>query len=66
MGTDYHALGGAILAELLLNNLISIEVSKEKMVNLVGSTPVVEPVIDECLKKISSAKRRHRPDLPVC
>ena len=59
-GTYYqYALGGAILAELLLNNLISIEVSKKKkMVNLVGTTSVVEPVIDECLKKISSAKRR--------
>ena len=30
-GTYYqYALGGAILAELLLNNLISIEVSKKK------------------------------------
>ena len=28
------------------------------MVNIAGTTPVVEPVIDDCLKKIGSAKRR--------
>lgn len=59
-GTMYqYAIGGAVLAELLLLNRIGIEKSKKKkLVNLVSSKPLAEPLIDECLEKIGSAKRR--------
>ncbi|MCG8408327.1 MAG: GPP34 family phosphoprotein [Phycisphaerales bacterium] len=53
-----YALGGAILAELLLHGRISVEESKKRLVNLVSDQPVGEPVIDECLDKIADAKRR--------
>ena len=59
-GTMYqYAIGGAVLAELLLNKRIGVEESKKKkLVNLVSSKPVGEPLIDECLEKINRAKRR--------
>ena len=52
-----YAIGAAILAELLLSNLISVEESEKKLVNPISNTPICEPVIDECLEKITSAKR---------
>jgi len=54
-----YAISGAILAELLLNNRIEIEeVRKKKLINAVNMSPVGEPLIYECLEKISNAKRR--------
>lgn len=53
-----YALGGAILAELLLAKRICVEDGKRKMVNLVDARPVGEPVIDECLAKVAASKRR--------
>lgn len=53
-----YALGGAILAELLLAGRISVDEGKRKLVNLVSNEPLGEPIIDECLRKISAAKRR--------
>jgi Golgi phosphoprotein 3 len=59
-GTMYqYAIGAALLAELLLRKRIEVDQSgKKKLVDLVSSTPLGEPIIDECLGKISSAKRR--------
>ena len=59
-GTMYqYAIGGAVLAELLLHKRIQIEESgKKKFVKLISGTPVGEPVMDECLEKIKKAKRR--------
>jgi Golgi phosphoprotein 3 len=59
-GTMYqYAIGGAILAELLLSGRIAVEqIHKRKLVNLVDSMPLGEPLIDECLEKISHAKKR--------
>jgi Golgi phosphoprotein 3 len=59
-GTMYqYAIGAALLAELLLRKRIEVDQSgKKKLVDLVSSTPLGEPIIDECLCKISSAKRR--------
>lgn len=59
-GTMYqYAIGAALLAEMLLSKRIEVEQSgKRKLVNLVDPTPLGEPLIDECLNKISSAKRR--------
>ena len=58
-GSRYNfAMGGAILADLLLAERISIDKGKKKLVNLASRTPMGDSVIDECRKKISSAKRR--------
>ncbi len=58
-GSSYNfAMGGAILADLLLAERISIEKGKKKLVDLASRTPMGDSVIDECRKKISSAKRR--------
>lgn len=59
-GTMYqYAIGAALLAELLLSKRIEVEPSgKRKLVNLVSPSPLGEPLIDECLEKVSSAKRR--------
>ncbi len=54
-----YAIGAAVLSELLLNKRIAVEESKKKkFVNLVSSQPLGEPLIDQCLEKISNAKRR--------
>jgi hypothetical protein len=59
-GTMYqYAIGAAVLAELLLNKRIAVgEPKKKKLVNLISSQPLGEPLIDQCLEKISNAKRR--------
>ena len=59
-GTMYqYAIGSALLAELLLSKRIEVDQSsKKKLVNLVSTTPLGEPLIDECLEKVSNAKRR--------
>jgi len=59
-GTMYqYAISGAILAELLLHNRIIIEqVKRKKLVHVVRTTPLGDPLIDECLEKITNAKRR--------
>jgi len=59
-GTMYqYAIGADLLAELLLSKRIEVEQSgKRKLVNLVSPSPLGEPLIDQCLEKVSSAKRR--------
>ncbi|NIN10282.1 MAG: hypothetical protein GTN62_03050 [Gemmatimonadales bacterium] len=54
-----QAIGGAILAELLLNGRIKVEEEKKKkFAALVSAAPMGDPVIDECLEKIKTAKRQ--------
>jgi hypothetical protein len=62
-GANYSfAVGGAVLAELLLHRRVEIEESKRrKLVNLIDAAPLGEPVMDECLEKIRNAKRRANP-----
>ena len=59
-GTMYqYAIGAAVLAELLLNKCIAVgESRRKKLVDLISSQPFGEPLIDQCLEKISNAKRR--------
>ena len=65
-GSRYNfAMGGAILADLLLAERISIDKGKKKLVNLASRQPMGESVIDECRKKISSAKRRAKAQIWV-
>ena len=61
-GTMYqYAIGAALLAELLLSKRIEVEQPgkrKRKLVSPISSTPLGDPLIDECLEKIFVAKRR--------
>ncbi len=54
-----YVLGGAVLAELLLQERIEIEkVRKKQFVKVIDPAPVGDPVTDECLMKLRGAKRR--------
>lgn len=55
-----YPLAATLLSELILHKRIEIdEVKKKKMlVNLIDSTPIGEPLLDEALQKIKDAKRR--------
>jgi hypothetical protein len=59
-GTHYsYALGGALLAELLLQKRIKIDESRrKKLVAVASSKRVSEPLLSECLEKVKTAKRR--------
>ena len=60
-GTMYqYAIGGAVLAELLLRGRIGVDESKKKkkLVQLLDPKLVGEPILDECIEKIRTAKRR--------
>lgn len=53
------ALAGAILADLLVNNYVSIDITKRrKIVELSNFQICGDNIIDECLGKIKNAKRR--------
>jgi len=58
-----YAVGGAILAELLLSRRICIEEAKRKrkLVTLLSDEPVGDDLIDECLERIATARRRRAP-----
>lgn len=62
-GINYQqALAGAILAELLLINKITIETSgKSQFIKLVSQKYTGNALLDECIEKIASSKRRARP-----
>ncbi|MHC4168254.1 MAG: GOLPH3/VPS74 family protein [Planctomycetota bacterium] len=59
-GTMYqYAIGAAVLAELLLSQRITVDQSgRRKLVDLASSASVGEPLLDHCLEKITTAKRR--------
>jgi len=52
------ALGGAIAAELLLSGKIEVEENRKKMVNVISRQTFGDPLLDEALNKIATAKRR--------
>jgi hypothetical protein len=52
------ALGAALMAELLLDKRVEIEEGRKKLVRLVDSGTMDDPVLDEALGKIRNAKRR--------
>lgn len=60
MGTQYgFALGGAILAELLLSERVVVEEDrKRKFLRLIDDTPFGDEILDECLTKVSQSPRR--------
>jgi len=54
-----YAVGGAVLAELLLRHRIAVDsTSKRKLVSVIDPEPVSDVLIDEWLVKMSAAKRR--------
>ena len=59
-GTMYqYAIGASVLAELLLTKRIEVDQSgKRKLVNFISTSPLGDPLIDECLEKVGNAKRR--------
>lgn len=61
-GTNYqYALAGSVLAELLLEEKISVEEQKKKKYAVLkDSTPLGDPVIDECLNKVLQAKKKQQ------
>ena len=52
-----YAIGGAVVAELLLQERIELEEGGKKHVNLLSSDPVGDPLVDECLDRIVHAKK---------
>ena len=59
-GTVYnYAVGGAVIAELLLSRRIAVDQSKrKKLVSVINPELLNDSLIDEWLIKMSSAKRR--------
>lgn len=59
-GTMYsYAIGGAVLAELLMEKRIDVEVvKKKKYARVLSPAPLGDPLIDECLAKLAGAKKR--------
>lgn len=55
-----QVLSGALAAELILLNRISVEKGRKKMVDVSDTTPIGDPLLDECLEKLATAKRRAR------
>lgn len=58
-GNYPYAIGGAVLAELLLSGRLRIvEERRKKFVELRSDKPLGDPIVDECLQKVASANRR--------
>jgi hypothetical protein len=59
-----YAVGGAVLAELLLEQRLCIEEPRrrKKLVTVVSEAPMNDELLDECLGKIATARRRKRPE----
>jgi Golgi phosphoprotein 3 len=62
-GVSYsYAVAGAILAELFLNERVTlVQPKKRELLELVSATPLGDPVLDNALEKIRTAKRRATP-----
>lgn len=55
----HYALGGAFLAQLLLQKRIGVDTStRRKLVDVLDTTPLAEPLLDECLERMATARRR--------
>lgn len=59
-GTMYtYAIGGTLLAELLLHERVAVDGStNKKLVNIVNAKPLDHPLLDDCLTRIRVAKKR--------
>ena len=52
-----YAIGGAILAELLMQKRVCLDSSKKKTVHLVNAKPLGDPLLDESLRKLTDARK---------
>ncbi len=59
-GTGFpYALGGALLAEMILEGRMRVEaVKKKRFLHLEDPSSTFDPILDECLEKLRVAKRR--------
>jgi hypothetical protein len=55
-----NAMGGAILAELVLLGALKIGTDKKKFVDAEPGAQVADPLLAECLELVRTAKRRKR------
>jgi len=55
-----YALGGAILAELLLAGRVEVESGKKRLVNLTSSDSLNDEILDDAVALIANAKRRRK------
>ncbi len=54
-----YAIGGAVIAELLLNERIKIErIRRKDLVTLQSSRPLEDSLLNQCLAMIASARRK--------
>lgn len=58
VGFPEQVIAGAVLAELLLDGRISVEETRKQLVDVRDGNAYGDPVIDECLEKIATSKRR--------
>jgi len=58
VGFPEQIVAGAVLAELLLDGRISVEETRKQLVNVNDAKPTGDPIIDECLERIATSKRR--------
>lgn len=52
-----YAIGGAVLAELVMRGRVRLDTSKKKLVHLVNAKPLGDPLLDDCLTKMSVARK---------
>ena len=57
-GFPEHLVAGAILAEFLLEGRISLDGKRKKLVDIKNHRKTGNPVMDECLENMKTAKRR--------
>ena len=60
IGVSYdYAIGGAVLAELLLHRRLSVDhTAKNGLAQVTSAEPIGDPLLDECLQRVISAKKR--------
>lgn len=58
MGTYYlYAVGGAVLAELLMRQRLRLDSSKKKTIHLVNGKSLGDPLLDDCLAIVRDSKK---------
>ena len=53
-----YGLGGALLAELLMGGRVACAPGRRKLLNVSDARPLGDALADECLRKVTEAKRR--------
>lgn len=54
-----YAIGGAVLAELMLQERIDVEtVKKKQYARIINNRPLHDPLLDACLARMAEAKKR--------